>query len=186
MKNYILLLFIPIVCFCQTYEDIISIDSEEQFIKIATENGFSLLNNDKGDLIIMQKMIEKGVNDSSFNITASFMTQPISNSKFGLKIDYKAVIRDTLKRFYRSSLDFSSIRDNLKKNCSLRKKKLIHKIREGQKNPYEKITYENVSDLGNYKKVVESFFCYECPGLNGWIGLSYSSPYKTSIMVVFN
>ena len=185
MKNYILLLFIPIVCFSQTYEDIISIDSEEQFIKIATENGFSLLNNDKGDLIIMQKMIEKGVDDFSFNITASFMTQPISNSKFGLKIDYKRVIRDTLKRFYRPNLDFSSIRDNLKKNCSLRKKKLIHKIREGQENPYEKITYENVSDLRNYKKVVESFYCYECPGLNGWMGLSYSL-YKTSIMVVFN
>lgn len=186
MKKLFFLILIPIVCFGQTYEDIISIDSKEQFIMIATENGFTLLNDDKGDLIIMQKMIEKGVNDSSFNITASFMTQPTSNSKFGLKIDYKAVIRDTLKRFYRSSLDFSSIRDNLKKNCSLRKKKPIHKIREGQENPYEKITYENVSDLRNYKKVIESFFCYECPGLNGWIGLSYSTAYKTSVMVIFN
>ena len=131
----------------------------------------------------MQKM-----NDFNKKITASFMTQPTSNTKFGLKIDYPKVIRDTLggqKRF-RASLDFRNLRDNLRKNCTIRKKKPIHNVREGQENPYEKIEYENVTDLRNYKKVVELFFCHECPGLDGWIGVSYSTEYKTSIMVLFN
>ena len=171
------------LCFSQTFDEIISINSQEQFIKVATENGFSSLNDDKRDLIIMQK-----INDYSKYTTASFMTQPSANSNFGLKIDYPKRIRDTIggqKRFH-ASLDFRSLRDYVTKNCTMRKKKPIHNIREGQKNPYEKIEYENVSDLRNYKKVVDFYFCYECPGLNGWIGISYSTEYKTSAMVLFN
>ena len=183
MKKVLLLsvLLIFNLGFSQSYEDIISIDSEEQFINIATENGFNSLNDQKGGLITMQKM-----NDFSKKITASFMTQPTSNTKFGLKIDYPKDIRDTLggqKRF-RASLDFRNLRDNLRKNCTV--KGQIHNVREGQENPYEKIEYENVTDLRNYKKVVEFYFCYECPGLDGWIGVSYSTEYKTSIMVLFN
>ncbi len=43
MKNYILLLFIPIVCFGQTYEDIVSIDSKEQFIRVGVENDYEVI-----------------------------------------------------------------------------------------------------------------------------------------------
>lgn len=40
MKKIFFLLLIPVVSFGQTYEDIISIDSEQQFFRIGIENGY--------------------------------------------------------------------------------------------------------------------------------------------------
>tara|TARA_B100001094_G_C18082957_1_gene746207 strand:- start:524 stop:976 length:453 start_codon:yes stop_codon:yes gene_type:complete len=62
MKNYILLLFIPIVCFGQTYEDIVSIDSKEQFIRIGIENDYEITENneDKTQLALDPTYKENG------------------------------------------------------------------------------------------------------------------------------
>ena len=42
MKKLIFLLLIPIISFGQTYEDIVSIDSKEQFIRIGIENNYEI------------------------------------------------------------------------------------------------------------------------------------------------
>jgi antitoxin component YwqK of YwqJK toxin-antitoxin module len=45
MKKLLLLLFIPFVCFGQSYNDIISIDSKEQFIRVGIENDYEIIKN---------------------------------------------------------------------------------------------------------------------------------------------
>ena len=40
MKKLILLLFIPFVCFSQTYKEVMSIESKDMFKKVAIENGY--------------------------------------------------------------------------------------------------------------------------------------------------
>lgn len=45
MKKFLLLLFIPFVCFGQSYNDIISIDSKEQFIRVGIENDYEIIKN---------------------------------------------------------------------------------------------------------------------------------------------
>lgn len=42
MKKLIFLILIPIISFGQTYEDIVSIDSKEQFIRIGIENNYEI------------------------------------------------------------------------------------------------------------------------------------------------
>ena len=40
MKKFILLLFIPFVCFSQTYEELMSINSVDMLKKVSIENGY--------------------------------------------------------------------------------------------------------------------------------------------------
>jgi len=51
MKKLILLLFIPLVSFGQTYDDIMSIDSKEQFVRVMIENGFEMIQSDEEELV---------------------------------------------------------------------------------------------------------------------------------------
>ena len=51
MKKLILLLFIPFISFSQTYDDIMSIDSKEQFIRVMIENGFEMIQSDEEELV---------------------------------------------------------------------------------------------------------------------------------------
>jgi len=55
MKKLIFLLLIPIISFGQTYEDIVSIDSKEQFIRIGIENNYEInFNKDERVKMILQ------------------------------------------------------------------------------------------------------------------------------------
>ena len=48
MKKLILLLFIPLVSFSQTFEDLMSIDSKEKFIRTMVEIGYERVSNEDG------------------------------------------------------------------------------------------------------------------------------------------
>jgi len=50
MKKLILLLFIPLVSFSQTYDDLMGIDSKEKFIRTMVEIGFERVSVDEGML----------------------------------------------------------------------------------------------------------------------------------------
>lgn len=50
MKKLIILLLFPLVSFSQTYEDIISIDSKEQFIRIGIENDYEVIKNNNDEV----------------------------------------------------------------------------------------------------------------------------------------
>ena len=50
MKKLIVLLLFPLVSFSQTYEDIISIDSKEQFIRIGIENDYEVIENNNNSV----------------------------------------------------------------------------------------------------------------------------------------
>ena len=51
MKKLILLLFIPLVSFGQTYKEVMSIDSVEMFMKVAIENGYEFDNVDEDEWV---------------------------------------------------------------------------------------------------------------------------------------
>ena len=51
MKKLILLLFIPLVSFSQTYEDIMSIKSLDTFKKVSIENNYEFDNVDEDDWV---------------------------------------------------------------------------------------------------------------------------------------
>ena len=51
MKKLILLLFIPLVSFSQTYDDIMSIDSKDQFVRVMIENGFEMIKSNETELV---------------------------------------------------------------------------------------------------------------------------------------
>ena len=51
MKKLILLLFIPLVSFSQSYDDIMSIDSKEQFVRVMIENGFEMIKSNDTELV---------------------------------------------------------------------------------------------------------------------------------------
>ena len=51
MRYIILLLFIPLVSFGQSYDDIMSIDSKDQFIRVMVENGFEMIISDETRLV---------------------------------------------------------------------------------------------------------------------------------------
>ncbi len=48
MKKLILLLFIPLVSFIQTFDDLMGIDSKEKFIRTMVEIGFERVSADEG------------------------------------------------------------------------------------------------------------------------------------------
>ena len=50
MKKLILLLFIPLVSFSQTFDDLMGIDSKEKFIRTMVEIGFERVSADEGML----------------------------------------------------------------------------------------------------------------------------------------
>lgn len=55
MKKLIFLILIPIISFGQTYEDIVSINSKEQFIRIGIENNYEIdFNTDERVIMILQ------------------------------------------------------------------------------------------------------------------------------------
>ena len=51
MKKLILLLFIPILSFSQTYKDVMSIGSVDMFMKVAIENGYEFDNVDEDEWV---------------------------------------------------------------------------------------------------------------------------------------
>ena len=51
MKKLLLLLFIPLFSYSQTYKDIMSISSAEMFKKVAIENNYEIDNSNEGELI---------------------------------------------------------------------------------------------------------------------------------------
>ena len=51
MKKLLFLFLLPVLVFSQTYEDIISINSERQFLRVVIENGYELSEKVSGVLI---------------------------------------------------------------------------------------------------------------------------------------
>ena len=49
MKKLLLLLFIPLFSYSQTYKDIMSINSAEMFKKVAIENNYEIDNSDESE-----------------------------------------------------------------------------------------------------------------------------------------
>ena len=72
MKKLILLLFIPLVSFGQTYDDIMSIDSKDQFIRVMIENGFEMIESNETEVIYALNPTSDG-SSSSF---ANYITTP--------------------------------------------------------------------------------------------------------------
>jgi hypothetical protein len=67
MKKIILLLFIPLVSFSQTYDDIMSIDSKEQFIRVMVENGFEMIKSNDTELVYALDPNSDGTSSSFAN-----------------------------------------------------------------------------------------------------------------------
>ena len=59
MKKLLLLLFIPLFSYSQTYKDIMSINSAEMFKKVAIENNYEIDNSDEDELITYGFNIQK-------------------------------------------------------------------------------------------------------------------------------
>ena len=67
MKKLILLLFIPLVSFSQSYDDIMSIDSKEQFVRVMIENGFEMIKSNDTELVYALDPNSDGTSSSFAN-----------------------------------------------------------------------------------------------------------------------
>jgi len=109
MKKLLLLLFIPILSFSQTYKDVMSIGSVDMFMKVAIENGYEFDSVDEDEWVaygynIVRDSIEgnkstkwMGYNqkDDRFSLTFSRQTK----SLFGIKenrddTEYDLIVKD--------------------------------------------------------------------------------------------
>lgn len=112
MKNYILLLFIPIVCFGQTYEDIVSIDSKEQFIRIGVENDYEVDLSDSRvvNLVLEPRKDENGnINAKAFGSYATFENNSLLTFQFYLKNLFQKLKYDEIFDFVKKNLKFSKV-----------------------------------------------------------------------------
>ena len=62
-----LLLFIPLVSFSQSYDDIMSIDSKEQFVRVMIENGFEMIKSNDTELVYALDPNSDGTSSSFAN-----------------------------------------------------------------------------------------------------------------------
>ena len=106
MKKLLLIsaFFIFACSYGQTYEDIISIDSKEQFIRVATENNFSLLDEQPENIVAMYRVDDYG------NInTMSFKIKPGDGYKYGCMVQYA---KEIIQR-----LAYNKVYENVKGKC---------------------------------------------------------------------
>ncbi len=88
MKKLILLLFIPLVSFSQTYDDIMSIDSKDQFVRVMIENGFEMIKSNETQLVYALNPNSDGSSSSFANYSTvdngdSIMFQFTTTDFFG-------------------------------------------------------------------------------------------------------
>ena len=67
MKKLIILLLLPLFSFSQSYDDIMSIDSKDQFIRVMVENGFEMISSDEKRLVYALDPTSDGSSSSFAN-----------------------------------------------------------------------------------------------------------------------
>ena len=67
MKKLIILLLIPLFSFSQSYDDIMSIDSKEQFVRVMIENGFEMIKSNDTELVYALDPNSDGTSSSFAN-----------------------------------------------------------------------------------------------------------------------
>jgi len=118
MKKLILLLFIPLVSFSQTYEEVMSVNSYEQFTRIMLENGYEFSEkNDENVQFTLNKRQEmsaiKGdfveVMDATaiYSLTYNFFIITFNKSDFTPKFTFDSIYEKVKK-----DCEFFSINDN--------------------------------------------------------------------------
>ena len=111
MKKLILLLFIPLVSFSQTYDDIMSIDSKDQFVRVMIENGFEMIESNGTELVY-------ALDPNSDGRSSSFANYLIVANGDSILFQYtiknnKANQYDKIYRVAKSNCEYDEIIDSI-------------------------------------------------------------------------
>ena len=85
MKKLLFLFLLPVLVFSQTYEDIISINSERQFLRVVIENGYELSEKVSGVLVYALNPIN-GENEMKAESWAYYYSSEKGDSFFQFNI----------------------------------------------------------------------------------------------------
>ena len=116
MKKLILLLFIPLVSFSQTYDNIMSIDSKEQFVRVMIENGFEMIKSNETELVYALDPNSDGTSSSFANYLIgtdgdSIMFQYTTTGFFGNYNEQNQY--DKIYRVAKSKCEYDELIDSL-------------------------------------------------------------------------
>jgi len=108
MKKLILLLFIPLFSFSQTYEEVISISNLDFFRKVMIENDYKrhYENEDKGTVYSYGKGIEKDSLSSGF-VAYRWGYYDTETNEWEIKIHDRSILWDAYEKIY----------NEVKENC---------------------------------------------------------------------
>ena len=91
MKKLLLLFLLPVFVFSQTYEDIISINSERQFLRVVIENGYELSEKVSGVLVYALNPIN-GENEMKAESWAYYYSGEKGDSFFQFNISREGLL----------------------------------------------------------------------------------------------
>ena len=91
MKKLLFLFLLPVLVFSQTYEDIISINSERQFLRVVIENGYELSEKVSGVLIYALNPIH-GENEMKAESWAYYYSGEKGDSFFQFNISREGLL----------------------------------------------------------------------------------------------
>ena len=138
MKKLLLLLFIPFVSFSQTYENVMSVKSIDDFKRVAIENGYELYKEDDSKVIYAYNIVkEEGEDDIIERALAYFKgtnTFAFTISKQYSLLGQTITMDNTL---------YDEIVDEIKTKCT------YNKI-ERRENELDYVTYKCSEDKGNF------------------------------------
>jgi hypothetical protein len=109
MKKLIVLLLFPLVSFSQTYEDIISIDSKEQFIRIGIENDYEVIENNNNSVKLA---LEPRKNKKKETIAKGFANYEDYKELF-IAVDFQFHRKNLIQKSKYDKI-FSFVKKNLK------------------------------------------------------------------------
>ena len=129
MKKLLLLLFIPFVSFSQTFEDIMSINSIDDFKRVAIENGYEP--NEESDIIVIYvyNLVKEEGKDDLVDRTLTYIK---GTNRFYLAVYKKITLLG--KTITRDNTLYDEIMDEIKTKCT-----------------YNKISKQRVIDYVTYK-----------------------------------
>ena len=81
MKKLLVLLLLPLFSFSQTYDDIMSIDSKEQFVRVMIENGFEMIE-------LRERELAYALEPDSDLESGAFANYLISDNGIGILFQY--------------------------------------------------------------------------------------------------
>ena len=116
MKKLLILLLLPLFSFSQSYDDIMSIDSKDQFVRVMIENGFEMIKSNETQLVYALDPNSDGSSSSFANYSTvdngdSIMFQYTTTDFFGN--NNKGNQYDKIYRVAKSKCEYDELIDSI-------------------------------------------------------------------------